>query len=150
MKLKAFNSESGPRLGRRSSLINCRREPRNTGLGSTPPLSAHLPRRFAARSRTSLAHVDVSWPAAASSSARWASVSLMRNSAALRSFGAKGGRPIFGCFSMTLNVATKYFLSTIAIGTFCCYNKSSRDKKTPVQPWRATSGQIIRLVAESS
>jgi hypothetical protein len=49
--------ESGPRLGWRMSLIRSRREPQN-GLGSIPPLSAYFtPRRLAALSNVSLAHV---------------------------------------------------------------------------------------------
>jgi hypothetical protein len=97
----------------------------------TLALRFHLPRRFAARKSTSLAHVDVSCPAAASSSARWASVSRIRSSAALRSSGGLGGRPIRGCFSMNLNVATKTFASTLAMPTLRCYNKWSRKEKTP-------------------
>jgi hypothetical protein len=113
----------------------------SNGLSSILQRSAYLLRRFAALNKTSLAHVDVSLPAAASSSARWASVSLIRNSAALRSSGALGGRPIFDCFSIKENVATKNILSTIAGDTFCCYNKSSGNKKTPVKPWRVSPGQ---------
>lgn len=45
------------RLGWRSGPINRSTAPHNNGSGSTPPLSAYLLRRFAARSSVSLAHV---------------------------------------------------------------------------------------------
>jgi len=113
----------------------------------TLALRFHLLRRFAALSRTSLAHVDVSWPAAASNSARCASVSLMRNSAALRSSGGFGGRPRSSFFSMSLTVATKNYPSTLAMPIMCCYNKYRRKEKTPSQPGKVTAGRTIRLVA---
>lgn len=68
--------------------------------GSIPCRSTRHYRRLAARSKTSRAQVDVSLPAARSSSARSSAVSRIRNSACLRFSGGSGGRPIFGFFSM--------------------------------------------------
>ena len=82
--------ESGPRLGWRMSLIRSRREPLN-GVGSIPPLSAYFtPRRLAARSSVSLAHVTGFSPA--TSAAAWiccfsASVIGISIAAVLRSLG---------------------------------------------------------------
>lgn len=91
---------------------------------------AQVPRRFAALRSTSLAHVDVSWPAAASRVALCASVSRIRSSAALRSSGGLGGRPRSGFFPIKNNVATKNSLSISLTGLFCVATLNG-DKETP-------------------
>jgi hypothetical protein len=65
-----------------------------------------------------------------------------------RSSGDFGGLPI-RLFSIKLNIPIKSLVSTIASRTNYGYDKY-RQNKTPVKPWRVSSGRIIRLVAESS
>lgn len=109
----------------------------------TPALRYFVPRRFAARNSVSLAHVTglASSPSAARSMSDFSSAeSGSFIDSVLRSSGAFGGRPIFGCFFMKLNIPIKYSPSTIETRTNYGYNKS-RQRKTPTQPWRATLGR---------
>jgi len=98
----------------------------------TPALRYYLLRRFAALSRTSLAHVTgfASSASAAFSIAPFSSAE--RGSfidSVRRSSGAFGGRPIFG-FPMKLNIPIKSLASTIVSYTNYGYDKYSQ-RKTP-------------------
>lgn len=128
----AHQTESGPRLGWRIRLIIWRREPSKNGLGSIPPLSAHLlPRRLAALKSVSLAHVTglaSSTSAAASICCFSASVIGISMAAVLRSLAGLGGLPI-RLFPMPLNIYKKSMASTLAMQTYYLYNKC-RQRKT--------------------
>jgi hypothetical protein len=97
-------------------------------LGSIPPLSAHLLRRFAALKSVSLAHVT------GLASSAWAARSISVFSSAdrgifmlsvLRSFGAFGGLPRV---SMMINIPIKSAASTVAPIIFYGYNKYEQRK----------------------
>jgi hypothetical protein len=111
----------------------------------------HLLRLFAALNSTSLAHViglASSASAASYTCCLCFSVMGMRIPAVLRSLGSLGGLPI-RFFSMSLNIYRNSLESSLVMPTNNIYNKY-RQRKTPVKPWRALTGRIIRLVAESS
>ena len=130
LSCRPFNRGAVPRLGRRNSPINCYRAPSNHGPGSTPPLSAHLLRRLAALSRTSLAHVT-GFASSASAAFSIASFSPDESGSFIdsvrRSSGAFGGRPI-RLFSIKLNIPIKSLASTLALLTNYGYDKYSQRK----------------------
>lgn len=112
-----------------------------TRMGSEPLPSAYLLRRFAALNRTSRAHVTglaSSASAAVCICSRSASVIGISIAAVLRSLGFLGGLPRL--VSMLINIYRKNVVSTIDLPNNSVHNKP-RQKKTPMQPWRATLGR---------
>lgn len=116
----------------------------------TLALRSHLPRRFAALRSTSLAHVTgfaSSASAAACICSRSCSVIGISIAAVLRSLGFLGGLPRL--ISISVNIYRKIPMSTIALPNYSVYNKF-RQRKTPMQPWRATLGRAKPAFADSA
>jgi hypothetical protein len=103
--------------------------------------------RLAALTSTLRAHVDTLSLAAFSISASSASVIRISRRAFWRSSAGLGGLPI-GFFSMPILYGKKVMIQALQCLLF--FRTISIDKKTPVKPWRASSGRTNRLVAETS